>query len=40
LAIAIAAVTWLAQQTPERRLKRGVGGDNWIEIRTRVEDSD
>ncbi len=40
LAIAIAAVTWLGQQTPERRLKRGNGGDNWVEIRTRVEDSD
>jgi hypothetical protein len=40
LAIAIAAVTWLGQQTPERRLKRGNGGDHWVEIRTRVEDSD
>jgi hypothetical protein len=40
LAIAIAAVTWLAQQTPERRLQRGQTGANWVEIRTRVEDSD
>lgn len=40
LAMAIAAVTWLAQQTPERRLMRGDWGDKWIEIRTRVEDSD
>jgi hypothetical protein len=40
LAIAIAAGTLLAQQTPERRLKRGTEGDNWVEIRTQIEDSD
>jgi hypothetical protein len=40
LVIAIAAVTWLAQQPPERRLKRGHGGHAWIEICTQVDDSD
>jgi hypothetical protein len=40
LVIAIAAVTWLAQQPPERRLKRGNGGHAWIEICTQVDDSD
>jgi hypothetical protein len=40
LAIAIGAATWLAQQTPERRLKRGNGSHNWIEICTQVDDSD
>ncbi len=40
LVAGIAAVIWLARWRPEERLKRGTASGRWIEIRTRVDDSD
>ena len=39
--IVLVVGVWLGSQLdPERRLKRGHDGSHWVEIRTRIEDSD
>lgn len=40
IAAAITVTIWITRQEPHERLKRGAAGDRWIEIRTKIDDSD